>query len=55
MSVAVMVRSVSNGWPLLCREVGGDDTAVVAALGNTLANVAGMIVPLLGGPAVGIS
>ena len=37
-----------SGYNPNYREVGGEDTAVVAAVGNTAANVTGMLVPFLG-------
>ena len=44
----VFSGTAASGYNPNYREVGGDDTAVVAALGNTLANVTGMTVPILG-------
>ena len=38
----------TSGYNPNYREVGGEDTAVVAAVGNTAANVTGMLVPFLG-------
>ena len=47
-SAEVFSATAASGYNPNYREVGGDDTAVVAALGNTLANVTGMTVPILG-------
>ena len=44
----VFTATAAAGYNPNYREVGGDDTAVVAALVNTLANVTGMTVPILG-------
>lgn len=47
-SAEVFTATAAAGYNPNYREVGGNDTAVVAALGNTLANVTGMTVPILG-------